>query len=63
MEMDGLTVDDIFNHCAFQKGERDNVLKAVRIVRPDYQPTLNTSTGPPSPVLVQGFYTQVLQAV
>lgn len=63
MEKDGLTADDIFNHCTLQKDNRDNVLKAIRIVQPDYQPSLNTSTVPPYPVLVQDFYMQVLQAV
>lgn len=63
MEKDGLTVDDVFHQCTFQQDERDMVLKAVRIVQPDYQPSPNTSTVQSSPVLVQDFYAQVSQAV
>lgn len=59
MERDGLSVDDLFSQCVFRQDERDMVLKAVRIVQPDYQPALiqNLSQHPLS--LVEDFYLQV----
>lgn len=61
MEEDGFTVDDVFNQCVFHQDERDMVLKAVRIIQPDYQPKLHNANEfyPP---LVQDYYTQVSQA-
>ncbi|KAI3368300.1 hypothetical protein L3Q82_008012 [Scortum barcoo] len=58
MEEDGLSVDDVFSQCVFQKDERDMVLKAVRIVQPDYQPSFSGSTDQSLPTLVQDFYVQ-----
>ncbi|XP_051928758.1 DNA-directed RNA polymerase, mitochondrial isoform X1 [Hippocampus zosterae] len=58
MEQDGLSVDDVFRQCVFQRDERDMVLKAVRVIRPDYQPTSNFTTSQSLPVLVQDFYTK-----
>ncbi|XP_074491779.1 DNA-directed RNA polymerase, mitochondrial isoform X1 [Sebastes fasciatus] len=58
MEGDGLSVDDLFSRCVFRQDERDMVLKAVRIVQPDYQPNLNASTSQCASSLVQEFYTQ-----
>lgn len=65
MEKDGLSVDDIFRQCAFRQDERDMVLKAVRIVQPDYCPILATSTDHLNglPALVQDYYMQVSQSV
>lgn len=59
MEQDGLSVDDVFRQCGFQNDERDMVLKAVRVIRPDYQPTSNFTTSQSLPVLVQDFYAKV----
>lgn len=59
MEEDGLSVDDVFSQCVFRQDERDMVLKALRIVQPDYQPNLNVNASPCSSSLVQDFYTQV----
>ncbi|XP_063748166.1 DNA-directed RNA polymerase, mitochondrial isoform X2 [Eleginops maclovinus] len=58
MEEDGLSLDDVFRKCVFRQDERDMVLKAVQIVQPDYQPSLNTNTGQCSSSLVQDYYTQ-----
>ncbi|XP_038572158.1 DNA-directed RNA polymerase, mitochondrial isoform X1 [Micropterus salmoides] len=56
MEEDGLSVDDVFSRCAFRQDERDMVLKAVHIARPDYQPCLKATTSQCSSTLVQDFY-------
>ncbi|XP_032381991.1 DNA-directed RNA polymerase, mitochondrial isoform X1 [Etheostoma spectabile] len=58
MEEDGLSVDDLFSQCVFRQDERDMVLKAVHIVQPDYQPSLNANTNQCSSSLVKDFYTQ-----
>lgn len=62
MEKDGLSVDDVFSQCVFLQDERDMVLRAMRIVQPDYHPSLNANTNQCSPALVQGYYIQVSQA-
>uniref|UniRef100_H3CZ71 DNA-directed RNA polymerase n=1 Tax=Tetraodon nigroviridis TaxID=99883 RepID=H3CZ71_TETNG len=58
MEKDGLYVDDVFSQCVFRQDERDMVLRAVHIVRPDYHPSLNANTNQSSPALVQDYYSQ-----
>ncbi|XP_040896207.1 DNA-directed RNA polymerase, mitochondrial isoform X2 [Toxotes jaculatrix] len=58
MEKDGLSVDDLFSQCVFQQDERDKVLKAVRVIQPDYQPHLNVSTSQCYSSLVKDFYTE-----
>uniref|UniRef100_H2VAF5 DNA-directed RNA polymerase n=1 Tax=Takifugu rubripes TaxID=31033 RepID=H2VAF5_TAKRU len=60
MEKDGVSVDDIFRQCAFRQDERDMVLRAVRIVQPDYCPSLDTSRNQLNglPALVQDYYMQ-----
>ncbi|KAF7655790.1 hypothetical protein LDENG_00050760 [Lucifuga dentata] len=58
MEEDGLSVDDLFSQCVFRQDERDMVLKALQIVKPNYQPSLNLTTSHCPPSLVQDFYTQ-----
>ncbi|KAF1385866.1 hypothetical protein PFLUV_G00112200 [Perca fluviatilis] len=58
MEEDGLSVDDLFSQCVFRQDERDMVLKAVHVVQPDYQPSLNTNANQCSSSLVKDFYTQ-----
>lgn len=55
-------MDDLFKQCVFRQDERDMVIKAVRIVQPDYQPKLNMTTSQCTSSLVQDFYTKVLQA-
>lgn len=62
MENDGLSVDDVFNQRAFRQDERDMVLKAVRIVQPDYEPSFDTAAGPCFSSLVQDFYAKVSEA-
>ncbi|XP_076880297.1 DNA-directed RNA polymerase, mitochondrial [Brachyhypopomus gauderio] len=58
MEKDELRVDDIFQQCVFRQDEREVVLKAVRVVQPDYEPR----PAPESPLcdlpLLKDFYTQ-----
>ncbi|XP_037530208.1 DNA-directed RNA polymerase, mitochondrial [Nematolebias whitei] len=58
MKEDGLSVDDLFSQCVFQQDERDLLLKAIRNVMPDYQPSLNLQTTQCHSPLVQDFYTQ-----
>ncbi|XP_006800467.2 DNA-directed RNA polymerase, mitochondrial [Neolamprologus brichardi] len=58
MEEDGLSVDDLFNQCVFRQDERDMLLKAIRIVKPEYQPRLNMHTSQCSSLLVQDFYSE-----
>lgn len=58
MEEDGLSVDDLFSQCVFRQDERDMLLKAIRIIKPDYQPSLNMHASQCSSSLVQDFYTQ-----
>ncbi|XP_074524126.1 DNA-directed RNA polymerase, mitochondrial isoform X2 [Halichoeres trimaculatus] len=60
MEETGFTVDDVFSECVFHQDERDMVLKAVRIIQPDYQPQLISPTTSSEfyPPLVQDYYTQ-----
>ncbi|XP_062419499.1 DNA-directed RNA polymerase, mitochondrial [Pungitius pungitius] len=58
MEEDGLSVDDLLGRCVFRQDERDMVLKAVRLARPDYEPRLRAGAAQ-CPSLVQEFYAQV----
>ncbi|XP_057697349.1 DNA-directed RNA polymerase, mitochondrial [Corythoichthys intestinalis] len=58
MEEDGISIDDIFRHSVFQLDERDMVLKAVRLIHPDYQPASKLNTSESLPSLVQDFYTK-----
>lgn len=62
MKKDGLCEDDLFTQCVFRQDEREMVLKAVRVIQPDYQPCLNLTTSQCSSPLVQDFYSQVPQA-
>lgn len=59
MEEDGLSVDDLFSQCVFRQDERDMVLKAIRIIQPDYQPRVDPTKSQCSSPLVQDYYTQV----
>uniref|UniRef100_A0A665WUW3 DNA-directed RNA polymerase n=1 Tax=Echeneis naucrates TaxID=173247 RepID=A0A665WUW3_ECHNA len=56
MEEDGMSLDDLFTQCLFQEDERDKVLRAVRVIHPDYQPCLKLTQSQCSPSLVQDFY-------
>ncbi|XP_059197973.1 DNA-directed RNA polymerase, mitochondrial [Centropristis striata] len=58
MEEDGLSVDDLFTQCVFRQDERDMVLKAIRIVQPDYQPSLHFNTSQSLSTLVEDYYTK-----
>uniref|UniRef100_A0A3Q3N908 DNA-directed RNA polymerase n=1 Tax=Mastacembelus armatus TaxID=205130 RepID=A0A3Q3N908_9TELE len=58
MEEDNLSVDDLFSQCVFRQDERDMVLKAVRIVQPEYQPKVTLTASQCSTSLIQDFYTQ-----
>ncbi|XP_036442362.1 DNA-directed RNA polymerase, mitochondrial [Colossoma macropomum] len=58
MEEDGLSVDDVFRQCVFRQDERDMVLKAVRTVRPDYEPSETAENPLCSLPLVKDYYTQ-----
>ncbi|XP_028260251.1 DNA-directed RNA polymerase, mitochondrial [Parambassis ranga] len=58
MEADGLSVDDLFSQCVFRQDEKDMLLKAIRVVKPNYQPQIKSHTSQCYPSLVQGFYSQ-----
>lgn len=62
MENDGLSVDDVFNQRTFRQDERDMVLKAMRIVQPNYEPSFDTDEVPCFSSLVHDFYTKVSEA-
>lgn len=59
MEEDGLSVDNLFSQFVFRQDERDMVLKAIRTVKPDYQPSPNLTTSQCTSPLVQDYYAQV----
>ncbi|XP_019936903.2 DNA-directed RNA polymerase, mitochondrial [Paralichthys olivaceus] len=58
MQQHGLSVDDLWSQCVFRQDERDMVLKAIRVIHPDYQPCLKLSTNEGYTSLIQDFYTQ-----
>uniref|UniRef100_A0A4W6BYF6 DNA-directed RNA polymerase n=1 Tax=Lates calcarifer TaxID=8187 RepID=A0A4W6BYF6_LATCA len=58
MEEDGLSVDDLFSQCVFRQDERDMVLKAIRVIHPNYQPHHNMTTNQCYSSLIQDFYTK-----
>lgn len=58
MKEDNLTVDDLFSQCVFRQDERDMLLRAISIVKPDYRPDLNLHDNQGSSSLVQDYYTQ-----
>uniref|UniRef100_A0AAQ5X638 DNA-directed RNA polymerase n=1 Tax=Amphiprion ocellaris TaxID=80972 RepID=A0AAQ5X638_AMPOC len=55
MEDDSLSVDDLFSQCAFRQDERDMLLKAIHVVKPDFQPSdsQQTSHSCPSELLAE----------
>uniref|UniRef100_A0A672HQR7 DNA-directed RNA polymerase n=1 Tax=Salarias fasciatus TaxID=181472 RepID=A0A672HQR7_SALFA len=55
---DSLSVDDLFSQCVFRQDERDMLLRAIRVVEPDYQPRLTLDMNQGSSALVQDFYAQ-----
>uniref|UniRef100_A0A8C2B3L6 DNA-directed RNA polymerase n=1 Tax=Cyprinus carpio TaxID=7962 RepID=A0A8C2B3L6_CYPCA len=59
MEVDGLSVDDVFRQCVFKKDEREMVLRAVRLVHPEYQPSVSKDQPVCSLPLVKQFYAEV----
>lgn len=59
MAMDGISVDDVFRECVFKQDERDVVLRAVRLVQPEYQPHLYKEQMLCSLPLVERFYAEV----
>ncbi|XP_077082544.1 DNA-directed RNA polymerase, mitochondrial [Siphateles boraxobius] len=58
MEVDGMSVDDVFRQCVFKKDEREMVLKAVRLVQPEYQPFVSKDQPVCSLSLVEKFYAE-----
>ncbi|XP_053713267.1 DNA-directed RNA polymerase, mitochondrial [Synchiropus splendidus] len=56
MEEDGLSLDNLFSKCVFWQDERDMVMKAIRAVKPDYQPSHNVTTSNSPPSLIEDFY-------
>uniref|UniRef100_A0A672HQW3 DNA-directed RNA polymerase n=2 Tax=Salarias fasciatus TaxID=181472 RepID=A0A672HQW3_SALFA len=58
MKEDSLSVDDLFSQCVFRQDERDMLLRAIRVVEPDYQPRLTLDMNQGSSALVQDFYAQ-----
>ncbi|XP_052394383.1 DNA-directed RNA polymerase, mitochondrial isoform X1 [Carassius gibelio] len=58
MEVDGLSVDDVFRHCVFKKDEREMVLRAVQLMQPEYQPNVSRDQPVCSLPLVEQFYAE-----
>ncbi|XP_043078990.1 DNA-directed RNA polymerase, mitochondrial [Puntigrus tetrazona] len=58
MEVDGLSVDDVFRQCVFKKDEREMVLRAVRLVHPKYQPSVSKDQPVCSLPLVKQYYAE-----
>uniref|UniRef100_A0A8C5D5J6 DNA-directed RNA polymerase n=1 Tax=Gouania willdenowi TaxID=441366 RepID=A0A8C5D5J6_GOUWI len=58
MQEDGLLIDDLFSRCVFRQDERDMILKAIRVVLPEYEPQLNSQTNEGYSSLIKDFYTQ-----
>ncbi|KAL1251338.1 hypothetical protein QQF64_019134 [Cirrhinus molitorella] len=58
MEVDGLSVDDVFRQCVFRKDEREMVLRAVQLVQPEYQPSVSKDQPVCSLPLVEQFYAE-----
>ncbi|XP_051765316.1 DNA-directed RNA polymerase, mitochondrial isoform X1 [Ctenopharyngodon idella] len=58
MEVDGMSVDDVFSQCVFKKDEREMVLRAVRLVKPEYQPLVSKDQPVCSLPLVEQFYAE-----
>ncbi|XP_068599627.1 DNA-directed RNA polymerase, mitochondrial [Brachionichthys hirsutus] len=58
MKNNGMSVHDVFSQCVFRQDERKLVLKAVRIVLPNFQPHPNVTKHPSFSLLVQDFYTK-----
>ncbi|XP_010289804.1 PREDICTED: DNA-directed RNA polymerase, mitochondrial [Phaethon lepturus] len=58
LKNDGFHVDELFQKCLFEKDEKEKVLRAIRIVQPDYQlpPPPNPQTCKSS--LLQDFYSK-----
>uniref|UniRef100_A0A8C0HM39 DNA-directed RNA polymerase n=1 Tax=Buteo japonicus TaxID=224669 RepID=A0A8C0HM39_9AVES len=59
LKNDGFHVDELFQKCLFEEDEKEKVLRAIRIVQPNYQ-----LPPPPSPqtcksYLLQDFYSKV----
>ncbi|RXN20383.1 DNA-directed RNA mitochondrial [Labeo rohita] len=58
MEVDGLSVDDVFRQCVFKKDEREMVLRAVQLVQPEYQPSVSKDQPVCCLPLVEQFYAE-----
>lgn len=63
LKHDGFHVDELFQKCLFEGDEKETVLRAIRIVQPDYQL-------PPAPkpqscksALLSNFYSKVSRQV
>lgn len=59
LKKDGFHVDELFQKCLFEGDEKEMVLKAIRIIQPDYQ-----LPPPPKPeicktALLKNFYSEV----
>ncbi|KAK1805942.1 hypothetical protein P4O66_012981 [Electrophorus voltai] len=59
MKQDGLSVDDVFQQYVFRQDERAAVLRAVRVVQPNYKPRLAPEGPPCSLPLLKSFYSEV----
>ncbi len=59
MEVDGLSVDDVFRQCVFKNYVREMVLRAVCLVQPEYQPSVSKDQPVCSLPLVKQFYAEI----
>ncbi|XP_062888758.1 DNA-directed RNA polymerase, mitochondrial [Mobula hypostoma] len=59
LEENGFKIQDIFKNCVFHKDERKMVMKAIRVVNPDFQLISEPELHTPQPPLVKSFYSEV----
>ncbi|KAI1891707.1 hypothetical protein AGOR_G00146540 [Albula goreensis] len=57
LEESGMSMDDLFQKCVFRQDEREFVLKAIQMVKPDFQPTLEMDRQICTSPLVEDIYT------
>ncbi|KAG5851368.1 hypothetical protein ANANG_G00092540 [Anguilla anguilla] len=58
LEEAGFSLEDLFRRCLFRQDERETVLKAVRMVEPDFQPAVRTEPKICTSPLVEEVYTK-----
>ncbi|NXT85379.1 RPOM protein, partial [Zapornia atra] len=58
LQSSGFHVDELFQKCLFEEDEQENILRAIRIVQPNYQLPPPPSPQPCKSSLLQDFYSR-----